>query len=323
MDLDNPPTQIFDLRESEFPDSVLVSHGSIPRAEGRARPKFEDQPSSSLFVDLLVYLSIVGASIAIWRINELHLFEAGDDIGYWLGVAGGVMMLVLFSYPIRKHLGFARNWGRVKLWLWLHMLLGVGGPLLIVLHSTFRVGSMNAAVALYSMLAVAISGVVGRYMYARVNRGLYGEKVDLRTLMMKAGFHQEDARSRLAFSPKVEQRLLRFHERQLLAEQNWLTYFRLVFWLPFQQAWVYLQSASDLRRAMRTLAVHHQWSSMELMRRKGHAKKLVWIYLTAVARVAQFTAYEKLFSLWHVVHIPFVYLMVLSAVVHVIAVHVY
>ena len=55
----------------------------------------------------------------------------------------------------------------------------------------------------------------------------------------------------------------------------------------------------------------------------AHAKRLVWIYLTAVARVAQYTAYEKLFSLWHIVHIPFVYLLVFSAIVHVIAVHVY
>ena len=310
MDLDNPPTQIFDVRESEFPDSLLVSAGPARRVGGKVRPKSDDQPSSSVWVDLLVYTCILGASVAIWRINELHLFEAGDDIGYWLGVVGGVMMLILFSYPIRKHFGFARTWGRVKLWLWLHMVLGVAGPLLVVLHSTFRVGSMNAAVALYSMLAVAISGVIGRYIYARVNRGLQGEKVDLRTLQVRAGFQQEDARSRLAFSPKVEQR-------------SWFTYFRLVFWLPFQQAWVYLRAASELRRAMRVLANHHQWPPLELTRRKGHAKKLVWLYLTAVARVAQYTAYEKLFSLWHIVHIPFVYLLVLSAIVHVIAVHVY
>jgi hypothetical protein len=30
-----------------------------------------------------------------------------------------------------------------------------------------------------------------------------------------------------------------------------------------------------------------------------------------------------MFALWHVAHIPFVYLLVLSAVVHVVAVHMY
>jgi len=39
--------------------------------------------------------------------------------------------------------------------------------------------------------------------------------------------------------------------------------------------------------------------------------------------VAQFEAYDRLFSLWHVLHIPFVYVLVVSAIAHVIAVHVY
>jgi hypothetical protein len=46
-------------------------------------------------------------------------------------------------------------------------------------------------------------------------------------------------------------------------------------------------------------------------------------YLTAVVRVAQYTAYERLFSFWHLAHIPFVYLLVISAIVHVVAVHAY
>jgi hypothetical protein len=42
-----------------------------------------------------------------------------------------------------------------------------------------------------------------------------------------------------------------------------------------------------------------------------------------VVRVAQYNAYERVFALWHVAHLPFVYLLVISAVVHVIAVHAY
>jgi hypothetical protein len=42
-----------------------------------------------------------------------------------------------------------------------------------------------------------------------------------------------------------------------------------------------------------------------------------------VVRVAQFTAYERLFALWHVLHVPFVYLLVLTACFHVFAVHAY
>ena len=60
-------------------------------------------------------------------------------------------------------------------------------------------------------------------------------------------------------------------------------------------------------------------------RRTGlrHARRLIDDYTGAVLRVAQLAAYTRLFSLWHVLHVPFVFLMVLCAIAHVVAVHAY
>lgn len=307
------------IRDSEFPDSTLVG------ARGSSAEQIDQEGTftSSLPVDVIVYLAITALVMAVWQFSRMELFKAGDDVGYWLGVAGGVMMLLLFSYPLRKHFSFARNWGRVKWWFLVHMVLGVGGPLLILLHSTFRVGSLNAAVALYSMLAVAASGVIGRFIYARVNRGLHGEKASLRDLQTRAGLEEADARSRLAFAPEVERRLIAFEQRELKARVGWLTYTRQVCWLPLQQWLTYRRCVSELGGTLGELAAQHQWSQMDLAKRKKNANALVWQYLQAVTRVAQFTAYSRLFSLWHVAHIPFVYLLVISAIVHVVAVHAY
>ncbi len=46
-------------------------------------------------------------------------------------------------------------------------------------------------------------------------------------------------------------------------------------------------------------------------------------FLDAVRDAAQFHTYERLFSLWHIFHIPLVYMMVFSAFYHVYAVHAY
>jgi hypothetical protein len=273
--------------------------------------------------DTLVYITLVVLVWATWQFSRMELFKAGDDVGYWIGVAGGVMMLLLFSYPLRKHFRFAHGWGKVKWWFWVHMLLGVGGPLLILMHSTFRIGSLNAGVALYSMLIVAGSGVVGRFIFARVNRGLQGEKTDFNTLQRKAGLDQEEVRSRLAFVPRVEQRLKDFEYRELQAPGNFLTPLRRVFWLPLKQWLVYWQCVADLHDPIRKLAAHGQWAQADLVRREAQCRKLVRRYTTAVVRVAQYTAYARLFSLWHVAHIPFVYLLIISAIVHVVAVHAY
>lgn len=315
----NAPTGL-NFRPSEFPDSVLVG---LRPAPGNNKAADARKFASSLSVDAVVYLVLTLLVLAVWRISRMGLFAAGDDTGYWLGVAGGIMMLLLFTYPLRKHFGFTRNWGRVKWWFLLHMVLGVGGPLLILLHSTFRVGSLNAAVALYSMVAVALSGVVGRFIYARVNRGLHGEKASLRDLQTRAGMEEEDARSRLAFVPQVEARLIAFEQHELKAQPGWLTYTRQVFWLPVLQWMTYRRCVADLRLALRALTRREKWSRHDLSKRYRHSKQLIHQYLNAVTRVAQYTAYERLFSLWHVAHIPFVYLMVISAVVHVIAVHAY
>jgi hypothetical protein len=283
----------------------------------------EKKVSSLIAGDTLVYIALTALVWATWQFSRMELFKAGDDVGYWIGVAGGVMMLLLFSYPLRKHFRFAHGWGKVKWWFWVHMLLGVGGPLLILLHSTFRIGSLNAGVALYSMLIVAGSGVVGRFIYARVNRGLRGEQTELQDLQVRARMDQEDVRSRLAFAPKVETLLKAFQQAELNATEGWLTHLRRVFWLPLWQWAVYRQCVKELAYPVKALAVHGQWTPAEHARRSKQAKKMVRRYIVAVVRVAQYTAYARLFSLWHVAHIPFVYLLIISAIVHVVAVHAY
>lgn len=301
----------------DFPDTALVSDAP------KTGPEQERAPALSLSKDIVVYLTIAALVLLTWQISRMGLFKAGDDTGYWIGVAGGVMMVLLFSYPLRKYVKFTRSWGRVKWWFLAHMILGVGGPTLILLHSTFHVGSLNAAVAMYSMIVVALSGVVGRFLYARVNRGLHSERATLQDLQARAGLDEAEARSRLAFAPKVEDLLAQFEQREVHAKANWLTYLRQVFWLPIHQWLVYRQCASELRQVLLNLARQQHWHKRDYASRKKNSNKLVDQYLNAVTRVAQFKAYERLFSLWHVAHIPFVYLLVISAVVHVVAVHAY
>lgn len=289
---------------------------ALPAAKGRTGEQ-------ALAGDLFVYLTLALLTFGVWYASRQNYFEAGDDVGYWLGVVGASMMVILFLYPMRKHFKFAKNWGRLKWWFVVHMILGVGGPLLILLHSTFRVGSLNAAIALYSMIIVALSGVIGRFIFARVNRGLRSEQMSFQELQEHAGLDKEVARSNLSFAPKVEARLKAFEQAELQAATNWRTYLSQVFWLPLKMWFVYYRCRSELRKPLQHLALHHQWSTQDIAYRKRLTHQLVRRYLTAVVRVAQYTAYARLFSFWHVAHIPFVYLLVISAVVHVLAVHAY
>jgi hypothetical protein len=288
--------------------------GPRPRRTGR------DQPARG---DMYLYALLAALTWAAWQINQMGLFQANDDTSYWIAVAGGSMMLALFVYPLRKYLRFMQGLGKVKAWFWFHLVMGIGGPWLILVHSGFQVRSLNAGVALYSMLVVVCSGIVGRFIYVRVHRGLDGERTSLRELRQRAGFVEDVARSRLHFSPRVEARLLAFEQRELRAEPTWVTHLRQVTVLPVQRWTTYLRCVVELRASLQELAARHDWSPGDLQRRKRRAHRLVDRYLDAVVRVAQYTAYERLFALWHLAHLPFIYLLVISAVVHVIAVHAY
>lgn len=304
--------------DSAVGPSILLSSAF---AGAERVPRESHTPRASK--DLLVYLTLVALTWGAWQISRLQLFEAGDDVGYWLGVAGGVMMVLLFSYPLRKRFRFAQSWGKAKWWFLVHMLLGVGGPILILVHSTFEVRSMNAAAAFYSMIIVALSGVVGRFIYGRINRGLHGEQVGLQELKQRAGLHQREAHSRLRFAPSVERRLMAFGRHEVGLRPGFWMSLRCAFWLPVQQWWTYRACVRELRDPLQELAAQGGWSQKSLAKREHLARKLVRRYLNSVVRVAQFTAYERLFSLWHVAHLPFVYLLVISAVFHVFAVHAY
>jgi len=156
-----------------------------------------------------------------------------------------------------------------------------------------------------------------------VHRGLHGEKTTLRELQVRAGLDQTETRSRLSFAPTVEERLMAFEERELKAHPGWLTFLRQVFVLPAQQWWIYRACVSELQTPLKRIGRHRGWDDKDFAKRDRQARKLVRRYLNNVVRVAQFTAYERLFALWHVAHVPFVYILVISAVVHVVAVHAY
>jgi hypothetical protein len=102
-------------------------------------------------------------------------WKAGGSVGHRLGVAGSSMMVLMLLYSVRKRVGVLRRLGPLGLWLDIHIFLGIFGPLLVVLHSTFKVHGL-VALSFGSMVIVASSGVFGRYLYMQIPRTRAGEE---------------------------------------------------------------------------------------------------------------------------------------------------
>lgn len=273
-------------------------------------------------LDLLLP-ALAGTILLAWALSRVGGYTPGSDLGYALGVAGGIAMLVVFLYPFRKRLASMRTWGPMKVWFAVHMACGVLGPLLILMHTTFHIGSVNAGVALVCMVVVALSGIVGRFIYTRIHHGLYGAQASFNELQAMAGLKSAEVRSRLAFAPSVE-KLIRTFEAEVLPRPRGMLSGAWAFMTLGRRAWwTRIKCGRELAIVLRAHAAGKGWDEAKYRRERRRAMQLVHAYLEAAQSVAQFSRYERLFSLWHVLHVPFVWLMVLSAVAHVVAVHAY
>jgi hypothetical protein len=89
---------------------------------------------------------------------------ASGLVGHGVGVLGFILMLMTETlYSIRKLMTDAR-WGSMAGWLRFHMVTGLVGPYMVLLHTTMRFRGL-AGVAMLLTVVVVISGVVGRYLY--------------------------------------------------------------------------------------------------------------------------------------------------------------
>lgn len=102
-----------------------------------------------------------------WIISAYKIIDPHAGLGYLLGWTGASLMLLLFTYSIHKRFTWAKRIGKTTEWFNIHQLLGIFGPITILYHSNYSLGSPNSNVALFSMLTVAASGVVGRYLRNR------------------------------------------------------------------------------------------------------------------------------------------------------------
>lgn len=269
------------------------------------------------------WLGLCALIYGTWKITRLGWYKSGDDVGYGMGVVGAVMMLLLFAYPLRKHVKWMQGFGQMKHWFITHMVLGLGGPLVVLAHTNFELRSMNATVAVWSMIVVVASGLLGRFVYLQVNQGLGGHRESAESLARLIDEEKRSGESLSRLAPKMIAQLAEHGRRvdEHSAKEGALARAWSVFGLPFE-------CIATIERCRAKLREDLQGELGRLPageREKARVKMLDFAkqYVEATRRVAAFAAYSKLFSLWHILHVPFVFMMVVCVLVHIAAVHIY
>ncbi|TRZ92230.1 MAG: hypothetical protein D4R84_12750 [Rhodocyclaceae bacterium] len=296
--------------------------GSFPAEQSSALRRI-GMPLAAMAVR--VVLTSVVASVVIslvliaWAVRRGDLYTSASDVGYWLGVAGGSLMVVLLIYPLRKRFKALAVLGPLKHWFRFHIVAGIAGPLIVLFHSTFHVGSFNAAIALACMLLVVASGLVGRFIYRKIHHGLYGSRATAADLQRSLEKQVASLHRALFRLPAIERELGRFSALVSLQPQGcWQRGLHFA-----SLGWKRYLAARRVRRAIAGCGTKVGPGDTATTAHLHALAQTIDDTLRAIQRTAQFSTYEKLFSLWHVVHIPFLFLLVVTAIVHVVAVHAY
>lgn len=125
-------------------------------------------PTAWWRAEVVVVLAAVAVSTLFYLFAARSGLPASSGlIGHGLGILGGVLMLVAqTAYTWRKR-PERTGPGPTRLWLQVHVVAGLVGPYLILLHTAFRFRGLAGVLTLL-MLVVVASGVTGRYVYRAV-----------------------------------------------------------------------------------------------------------------------------------------------------------
>lgn len=295
------------LLAAKYPNYFADNNDSRTKAESRV-----------VFIVASLILSIIAMGWINWQAIN---FQASGDFTYNSGLIGGIMMACVLLYALRKRIKILRKAGNMEVWYYFHLLGGVLGPLIIVFHTGFDIKSINSGVALFTMITIVLSGVFGRYIYTRIGYSLHRKllaikEAETRLLDTLHGYESP-------LSDKIERRLSNF-------ALSVLTGPRSILKLPMRMVAIrgaatacYVKVNGDLSSIIKTRASREGWSGQETRARIYRDKELLRTHINSVAEIAHAHLFERVLVKWRILHIPLLYILVITSLFHVLAVHMY
>ena len=266
-------------------------------------------------VALIVVLTIHGAQYYMMPLAQRvkspqHAsLRASGPIGRGLGILGLAMFAIMYLYPLRKRLRFLTAWGNTKNWLDYHVVLGLIGPVLVTFHATFKLNGIAGA-AYWVMIAVALSGIVGRYMYSAIPRRLDEAEMSMDEMQQLRRDLSDQLDHQSLISITELQPLFDLPSAEKVQAMPTWRALLVILELDIKRAFLLMK----LRRSPRYRHQDHKElvKVLELAKQEASLSKDI-VFLSKI---------KQLFELWHIIHRPFSYSFAVLVVIHVLVVSV-
>ncbi|RMG67605.1 MAG: hypothetical protein D6722_12895 [Bacteroidetes bacterium] len=210
-------------------------------------------------------------------------FKPSGAYGHGLGIIGTLMIIVgVGLYIARKRYNFLGRFIRLKYLLEFHIFLCTLGPILVLFHTAFKFGGI-VSIAFWSMVAVVLSGVVGRFIYIQIPRTIEGRALGLGEVQALRGSLVQNLRSTLAVEGAGG--------------------------LP---PWLMEDNRPPVGKMRSWLRSHGVGTAA-----RQEALRMLREERTLSRRIARLETMQRLFKYWHVAHLPFALIMLVIVILHV------
>jgi len=184
-------------------------------------------------------------------------------------------------------------------WLDVHIFLGIVGPSFVVLHSSFKAGGL-VALSFWSMVAVAASGILGRFLYLQIPRTGSGEEIALAELEATDRALSNRLSREFRLSDRLQKRLDQISAPAV--GRLWSTLVEILVGdlVLSRRLGEFTRMCPGVPRSL--------LSEFErVLREKAHLRRKILLR----------SHVQAVFHYWHVVHKPFAVVMYLFMVVHI------
>jgi len=234
---------------------------------------------------------------------EHTLLKPSGPMGHGLGILGTLLILIgVFSYIGRKKNKFLPRVGALKYWLEFHIFLCSVGPLLILFHTAFKFGGI-VSISFWSMVAVVLSGVIGRFIYIQIPRTIQGRELSLVEIKEMKDAMNQALKNKYNLEETTYQRLMAATQKAAVLPG---------IDLPIEES-AQRSEKKAIKGEVKKIITESGLSGRD---KKG-VMKLFKNEMTINARIKRLQLMQTLFKHWHVAHLPFALIMLVIMVIHV------
>ena len=260
---------------------------------------------------LIVFTLIAIRGYSYYQTSLEERFFHTDDaslkpsgiLGHGMGIIGSLCMILGVSlYMARKRYRAFSRLGILKHWLEFHIFLCTLGPVLVLFHTSFKFGGI-VAISFWSMVAVFVSGVIGRFIYIQIPHTIEGRELSLNEIREMKG----DIGQALGASLSLDE-----ESRQLILASA--TVSKGIYYPNVVQR--YFSQWKENRQSVKTVKSVLKKNNIA-KRQQSEILKLVKNEISLNRRIERLTLMKNLFKYWHVAHLPFALVMLVIMIIHV------